>query len=51
MNEANMDRVNKELVMRDSTDDVDLETSYCQTCKTSDYRNIGKYTCHAGHTK
>lgn len=33
------------IVLRERTEDIKLETSRCEQCRKSDYRNIGTYTC------
>jgi hypothetical protein len=40
------------LVMRERTDDVRLETTYCQNCGFNHYANIGTLRCvQCGHDK
>jgi len=37
--------INKELVMREATNYIKVETTYCTNCKHNHYENIGSIIC------
>jgi hypothetical protein len=37
--------IDKELIMRERSDDIKLETTYCANCGYNHYNNIGSKTC------
>lgn len=36
---------NERLIMRERTQNIRLETSYCRSCKCNTFRNIGALVC------
>ncbi len=40
-----IERIEKELILREATQDIKLETSYCNKCGVNHYENIGTYVC------
>lgn len=44
-NQQAIARLDKELILREATNDIKLETSNCNTCGFNHYSNIGTYIC------
>lgn len=36
----------EKVILRESTGDVDIETTYCRHCGANNFRNIGRLTCY-----
>lgn len=35
----------RKIVIRERTEDIDIETTYCKSCKFNHFSNIGRKTC------
>lgn len=45
MNKNTLELLDKELVLRESTGNIRLETTYCGSCGKNDHENIGHENC------
>ena len=44
-NNDNIILLKRDLIMRERTDDIKVETTYCNSCGFNHYSNIGTKTC------